>query len=629
MKPKHLIVITSIALIIGAAYPVRSARAQDSRPRYSSPQYAEQSWTLPSDTIINVQMNMTLSSRTARVGDKFIATVTVPVYVNGQSVVPAGSVVEGRVTQVTPAKRMNRSGTIGIDFDDIVFPNGSRVGLVGTLTSSDPETRKQIDDESRVSGAGNKRPAVFIGGGGAVGAVLGGIAGGGKGAVLGGAAGAGAGVAAVLLSKGEEAQVPVGTPFAVQLKQSLIIRESFVIEGASAPDRANDQPPPDQPADMPRERPYRPDPPDARPDPAERPSYDRPAGDRPTSDRVEPADTAARPDLPLSSPEMVRRAQLALKDQGYYEGDTDGIMNPRTSSALRAYQREHQLTETGDLDPKTARSLGIVGPAPSTDRAADRSVSEPPREPRRETTEASDAVMATVLSASANRTADGAISVLINTQANSGGWRWFGDKVINGDTLEVYAKAIRPTGMVTQVLTRGRIEVTVKDGVEYVRRVVVHSAGRDQTITLATAANAEDVRPAPQPSNSSGSGLQRRAEELLAEYQRAYGVRMTGSGFEIDNASQYREPEVELLFAIDSFANAAQLYARLAASIRDRQTMHGATLALARQARRTDRVITTTTSRVADGLALKWDSIRQDVLRLMQSYNITSSEIEN
>src|ERR1041384_6338025 len=259
MKPKHLIVITSIALIIGAAYPVRSARAQDSRPRYSSPQYAEQSWTLPSDTIINVQLNMTLSSRPARVGDNFIATVTVPVYVNGQSVVPAGSVVEGRVTQVTPAKRMNRSGTIGIDFDDIVFPNGSRVGLVGTLTSSDPETRKQIDDESRVSGAGNKRPAVFIGGGGAVGAVLGGIAGGGKGAVLGGAVGAGAGVAAVLLSKGEEAQVPVGTPFAVQLKQSLIIRESFVIEGASAPDRANDQPPPDQPADMPRERPYRPD----------------------------------------------------------------------------------------------------------------------------------------------------------------------------------------------------------------------------------------------------------------------------------------------------------------------------------------------------------------------------------
>src|SRR5207244_12607100 len=87
-------------------------------------------------------------------------------------------------------------------------------------------------------------------------------------------------------------------------------------------------------------------------------------------------------------------------------------------------------------------------------------------------------------------------------------------------------------------------------------------------------------------SGSSASGLQRKAEELLAEYQRACGVRMTGSGFEVENASLYREPEIELLFAIDSFANAAQLYARLATSLRDIQSMHGATLGLARQARR-------------------------------------------
>jgi hypothetical protein len=235
-----------------------------------------------------------------------------------------------------------------------------------------------------------------------------------------------------------------------------------------------------------------------------------------------------------------------------------------------------------------------------------------------------------VLSATANRTGDGAIYVLISTQANTGGWRWFGEQVVNGDTLEVYARAVKPTGMVTQVLTRGRIELTVRDGVGYVRRVVIHSASGDQAIALG---GRTDSGPDPSAtttgSGSSASGLQRKAEDLLAEYQRAYGVRMTGSGFEVDNAAQYREAEIELLFAIDSFANAAQLYTRLATSLRDRQSMHGATLALARQARRTDRVITTTTSRGADSLAAKWDSVRQDVLRLMQTYNITSYEIEN
>src|SRR4029077_10206273 len=232
--------------------------------------------------------------------------------------------------------------------------------------------------------------------------------------------------------------------------------------------------------------------------------------------------------------------------------------------------------------------------------------------------------------ARANRTQEGAISVLINTQANTGGWRWFGEQVVNGDTLEVYAKAVRPTGMVTQALTRGRIELTVRDGVEYVRRVVIHSAGGDQLISLGgrTDAGLEPNAPTAN-SASSASALQRKAEELLAEYQRVYGVRLTGTGVEVENASQYKEAEIELLFAIDSFANSAQLYARLATSLRDRQSLRGATLAMARQARRTDRVISTTTSRAADSLAARWDSLRQDVLKLMQTYSISSSEVEN
>ena len=104
---------------------------------------------------------------------------------------------------------------------------------------------------------------------------------------------------------------------------------------------------------------------------------------------------------------------------------------------------------------------------------------------------------------------------------------------------------------------------------------------------------------------------------------------MTGTGIQVDNAAQYREPEIELLFAIDSFANATQLYNHVTNSLRDRQSVRGATLAMAKQARRTDRVISTTTSRGADVLAGKWDSIREDVLRLMQTYGINSSEIEN
>lgn len=609
MQHRRSFVAAATAFVVLGVIGVDAA-AQDSRPRLTAPQYPERSWTIPPDTVISAQMNGTLTSRTARVGDKFAATVTVPVYVNGKAVIPAGSVIEGRVTQVTPAKRMNRSGTIGVDFDDLVFPNGVVAPLVGNLTSDDPEVRRRIDDESRVSGPGNKRTSVFIGGGGAIGAVLGGIAGGGKGAVLGGVVGAGAGVAGVLLSKGEEAEVPSGTTFGVQLKQGLIIRESFLSETGPDADRSSGRFP-DRTTDPSR----------SQPDAMDRPTI--------TGREPEPRVDAERPEPEvspsLSSPEMVRRAQVALKEQGYYEGEADGVMSPRTAGALRTYQREHNLPDSGDLDPQTAKSLGIIGAPPPT-RAP-----EPARDRGSERPEPSDAVMANVLSASANRTSDGAIYVLINTQANTGGWRWFGEHVVNGDTLEVYARGIRPSGVVTQVLTRGRIELTVREGVQYVRRVVVHSAGADQVISL-SGGRAEPVPDAGTlagaPSNSAVS-LQRKAEDLLSEYQRVYGVRMTGTGVQVDNASQYRDPEIELLFAIDSFANAAQLYTRLTGSLRDRQSIRAATLAMAKQARRTDRVIATTTSPGAEPLATKWDSIREDVLRLMQTYNINSSEIEN
>jgi hypothetical protein len=187
------------------------------RPRYSSSRASQRNWTIPEGTIINLRMNRTLDSKTSRVGDRFAATVTIPVYVDGTAVIPAGSIVEGRVTEVVPAKRMSRSGTIAVDFDELVLPNGWHARVVGSLTSDDPEASRTIDDEGQVTGENNRRKGVFVGGGGAIGAILGGIAGGGKGAVIGGVAGAGAGVAGILLSKGEEAQVPSGTPFGLQL----------------------------------------------------------------------------------------------------------------------------------------------------------------------------------------------------------------------------------------------------------------------------------------------------------------------------------------------------------------------------------------------------------------------------
>jgi hypothetical protein len=641
--------LTALAVIVifiaGFSTPSFS---QQGRPRYNSRTNTGGGWTLPPDTIISMQMDRTLSSKTSRVGDRFTATVTVPVSANGRVALPPGTVIEGRVTQVTPAKRMSKAGMIAIDFDSIILADGRRLALVGSLTSDDPEIRDRIDDENSVKGANSDRKAVFVGGSGTIGAVLGGIAGGGKGAIIGGVAGAGIGVAGVLLSKGEEAEVRAGTPFGIQLRQALSMRDDPGYDNsAGSNDPSNDPGDNDPRAIDPRSRSNRDsgpaydrsnrrdteprDYPEKRVEPGQtdpdesetEPVRDPEPMTRPETTSSEPEPVAEA--LPLSSTEMIRRAQVALKEQGYYEGQTDGVMSPRTSNSLKTFQRENNLPQTGDLDPATANKLGITKAGTAAERRESRPVqreTRPVGNPNSGEQASSDrVVLANVLSATANRTPDGALFILVNTQANTGGWRWFGEQVANGDTLEVYARAVKPTGIVTQGLTRGKIELNVKDGVDLVRRVVVHGAAGNITIPLGS-----NSRPAETGNMRSGdtqpatiNNIQRQAEQLLAEYKRLVGVRSSGSQTEID--ARYGDAEIELLFALDSFANAARLHAGL--------TGRSATLALAREARKTDRVITTTSSSLAGAVSRGWDTIRLEVLRLMKTYNIQSSDIDN
>ena len=61
-------------------------------------------------------------------------------------------------------------------------------------------------------------------------------------------------------------------------------------------------------------------------------------------------------------PQIIKGVQVRLNQMGYGSGPTDGILGPQTRSALRAYQREHNLPVTGSLNIPTIRSLGMPPP---------------------------------------------------------------------------------------------------------------------------------------------------------------------------------------------------------------------------------------------------------------------------
>lgn len=169
-----------------------------------------------------VRMDETISSKTARVGDRFTTTVTEPVYSEtGVIVIPTGSTVTGRVDSVRMAKKGGDPGSIDVSFVEVRLPNGTRRAINGSLTDLNTKQAKS-DAEGSASGDDRKNDKlIFVGGGAAGGAILGGALGGGKGALIGGILGGLSGLAGERFTKGEEAEVRSGTEFGIYLNQSI------------------------------------------------------------------------------------------------------------------------------------------------------------------------------------------------------------------------------------------------------------------------------------------------------------------------------------------------------------------------------------------------------------------------
>jgi Putative peptidoglycan binding domain len=62
-------------------------------------------------------------------------------------------------------------------------------------------------------------------------------------------------------------------------------------------------------------------------------------------------------DLPPD--QVVANAQAALRPQGYYQAEADGLLGPNTRAAIVNYQRDHGLYETSTIDRPTLQSLGM------------------------------------------------------------------------------------------------------------------------------------------------------------------------------------------------------------------------------------------------------------------------------
>ena len=61
----------------------------------------------------------------------------------------------------------------------------------------------------------------------------------------------------------------------------------------------------------------------------------------------------------LPPDQVIANVQTALQEQGYYQGEVDGLLGPQTREAIAGYQRANGLAETAAIDEPTLSSLGM------------------------------------------------------------------------------------------------------------------------------------------------------------------------------------------------------------------------------------------------------------------------------
>jgi hypothetical protein len=152
--------------------PSASPQGQASQPATTLAGYpppppgADPSTGIPAGTLIHVTLGNTLTDATNKAGDTFTGMTSDPVMVNGKTLIPEYSEVDGHVTYVKPAGRIAGKGQMRIVLDKIVTPDNLIYPLAATLGEGSAadcgegkkgEGKAKADSEGKITGCGKSK----------------------------------------------------------------------------------------------------------------------------------------------------------------------------------------------------------------------------------------------------------------------------------------------------------------------------------------------------------------------------------------------------------------------------------------------------------------------------------------
>jgi hypothetical protein len=172
--------------------------------------------TIPDGTVLQVRMIDAIDSGTNQPGDRFRATLDTPITIDDKVIIPQGADIEGRVAELKSAGHFTGKPEIALELTALNV-NGRRYSL-------------HTNQYSREGSARGKNTAAKVGGGAAVGTIIGAIAGGGKGAAIGGIIGAGAGTGVQAASKAPQIHVASEALLSFTLQNQLTVTPVSAIQ---------------------------------------------------------------------------------------------------------------------------------------------------------------------------------------------------------------------------------------------------------------------------------------------------------------------------------------------------------------------------------------------------------------
>lgn len=164
---------------------------------------------IPAGTEITAALTQPLSSKTAKPGDTFTATLSEPIVVRGKTVIPAGATVAGKVVDAQSKGKIKGEARLELAATGITV-HGKRYPIQASMAG--------LSEKGK-----GKRTAATTGGGAAGGALIGGLAGGGKGAGIGALVGAGVGLAGGAFTGNKQIELPAEAQLSFKLSAPLTL----------------------------------------------------------------------------------------------------------------------------------------------------------------------------------------------------------------------------------------------------------------------------------------------------------------------------------------------------------------------------------------------------------------------